>query len=139
MNTSQMWNWSTRLFLSEARENLTASLQPNGPPSRYTPEELESLEKTLKEHESWLDEWVEKQKSVKMNEDPVILTTEMKARAKTLENQLVKLMRRRTPKPPKKSSSSSSSATSTSSTGTASSAESSSTAADSKPSPHDEL
>ena len=32
-----------------------------------------------REHEAWLSEWVEKQNSMKPNEDPAIETTEMKA------------------------------------------------------------
>src|SRR5262245_3755680 len=101
---SQMWNWSTRLFLTEARQNLTEE-EKNGLPSKWTREELLALEKTLKDHERWLAEWVEKQKSVKMNEDPVITTTEMKARAKTLEMHLQRLVRRKVPKPRKTGSS----------------------------------
>lgn len=69
-----------------------------GLPSKWTPDELDSLEKTLKEHEKWLNEWVEKQRSVKSFEDPVIETMEMKARAKTLETQLFKLVKRKIPK-----------------------------------------
>jgi hypoxia up-regulated 1 len=101
LNMSQMWNWSTRLFLTEAKENLTME-EKGGIPSKWTREELDGLEKTLKEHEAWLGEWVEKQKSVPMNEDPVISTAEMKARAKTLETHLQRLARRRTPKSTKK-------------------------------------
>jgi hypoxia up-regulated 1 len=101
-----MWNWSTRLFLTEAHKNLTEEEKADLP-SKWTKEELLALEKTLKDHERWLSEWVEKQKSVKMNEDPVITTTEMKARAKTLELHLQKLVKRRVPKPRKTSSSSS--------------------------------
>ncbi|KAF7297317.1 hypothetical protein MIND_00965000 [Mycena indigotica] len=101
LNNSQMWNWSTRLFLQEARENMTAEAAADLP-SKWTKEELEGLEKTLKEHETWLNEWVEKQKSVKMNEDPVIETTEMKARAKVLETALMKLVKRKVPKSVKK-------------------------------------
>lgn len=97
LNSSQMWNWSTRLFLAEARANLTAE-QAADLPSKWTKEELDGLEKTLKEHETWLNIWVEKQKSVPMNEDPVIETTEMKARAKVLETALQKLVRRKIPK-----------------------------------------
>jgi hypoxia up-regulated 1 len=92
-----MWNWSTRLFLTEARQNLTNE-QSAGVPSKWTKQELDALERTLKEHESWLHTWVEKQKSVKPNEDPVIETTEMKARAKVLETQLMKLWKRKVPK-----------------------------------------
>jgi len=97
LNNSQMWNWSTRLFLTEARTNLTAESEA-GLPSKWTKEDLDGLEKTLKEHETWLNIWVEKQKSVKSNEDPVIDTTEMKARAKVLETHLQKLVRRKIPK-----------------------------------------
>lgn len=97
LNNSQMWNWSTRLFLTEAKANLTAEAEA-GLPSKWTKDDLESLEKTLKDHEKWLNEWVEKQKAVKPNEDPVIETTEMKARAKVLETHLQKLVRRKIPK-----------------------------------------
>ena len=85
------------MFITEARANLTVEDEA-GLPSKWSREELEQLEKKLREHESWLSEWVEKQKAVKQNEDPVILTTEMRARAKTLENNLVKLSRRKVAK-----------------------------------------
>ncbi|KAF7373516.1 Actin-like ATPase domain-containing protein [Mycena sanguinolenta] len=101
LNNSQMWNWSTRLFLTEARENMTIEAAAELP-SKWTKEELDALEKSLKEHETWLNEWVEKQKAVKMNEDPVIETTEMKARAKVLETALMKLVKRKVPKAAKK-------------------------------------
>ena len=96
------------MFLTEAKQNLTKELE-TGAVGKFTKDELDEFEKTLKDHERWLDEWVEKQKKVKMNEDPVILTSEMRARAKVLENHLQKLVKKRPPKPPKKSSSSSSS------------------------------
>ncbi|TDL26892.1 actin-like ATPase domain-containing protein [Rickenella mellea] len=114
LNNSQKWNFATRMFLVEAKANLTAEEEADLP-SKWTRAEIENLEKTLKEHEGWLNEWVEKQKSVKPNEDPVILTTEMKARAKTLETQLYKLVKRKAPKPKKKTSTSQSSSTSTTS------------------------
>jgi len=85
-----------------------------GLPSKWTKQELDALEKALKDHEVWLNEWVEKQKSVKMNEDPVISTTEMKARAKTLETHLQRLVKRKVPKA-KKTKSATPSATLTSS------------------------
>jgi len=89
------------LFLTEAHQNLTAE-QAADLPSKWTKEELDALERTLKDHETWLNTWVEKQKSVKPNQDPVIETTEMKARAKVLEQHLQKLWKRKTPKKPKK-------------------------------------
>ena len=116
LNNSQMWNWSTRLFLQEARQNLTAE-EEAGKPSKWTKEELEGLEKTLREHEGWLNEWVEKQKKVKSHEDPVIETTEMKARAKVLEQHLQRLVRRKVPKVKKTTTSTSASASAKASSG----------------------
>jgi hypoxia up-regulated 1 len=94
---SQMWNWRTRLFLGEARDNLTAE-ERAGTTGRYTKVELDELEKTLKEHETWLNERVEKQKSVPMNHDPVIQTGEMRKRAKVLETQLQRLAQKKPPR-----------------------------------------
>ena len=137
LNNSQRVNWMSRIFITEARTNLTAE-QENDLPSKWTVEEIDSFEASLKDHEAWIYEWVDKQRNVKPNEDPVILTTEMKARAKTLENALTKLMRRKLPKPRKTSTSSS-----TTSTSSTSSSENTSTPSipDEKPSnsPHDEI
>ncbi|KAF5391958.1 hypothetical protein D9757_003269 [Collybiopsis confluens] len=114
LNNSQMWNWSTRLFLTEARQNLSRELEADLP-SKWTEDELDALEKTLKEHETWLNIWVEKQKSVKSYQDPVIETTEMKARARVLETHLQKLAKRKIPKT-RKTTTATTSTTSTSAT-----------------------
>ncbi|KAI6022904.1 Hsp70 protein-domain-containing protein [Pisolithus microcarpus] len=87
LNNSQKWNWSTRLFLAEARANLTAETAA-GLPSKWTVEELDALEKAVKEHEAWLSDGVEKQKHA-------IETREMRSRAKTLE---LHLAERKAPK-----------------------------------------
>jgi hypoxia up-regulated 1 len=97
LNTSQKWNWSTRLFLTEARENVTADAIA-GVPSKWTSEELDALEKALQEHEVWLNNGVERQKKTKMNENPAIETKEMRERAKTLEQHLQRLVKRKAPK-----------------------------------------
>ena len=107
LNNSQKWNFHTRLFLGEAKGNLTEE-EKTGVQGKYTREELDGLEKDLKEHEAWLNEWVEKQKSVKMNEDPVIETREMRERADKLELHLQKLALKKMPKVRKSSSSSAS-------------------------------
>lgn len=107
LNISQMWNWKTRLFLAQARENLTSE-ERAGTTGRYTKAELGELEKALKEHEVWLDEGVEKQKSTPMNHDPAIETGEMRRRAKALESHLQRLVQK---KPPRVRPSSSSSTT----------------------------
>ncbi|KAJ7468455.1 Hsp70 protein-domain-containing protein [Mycena latifolia] len=132
LNNSQMWNWSTRMFLTEAYANMTAE-ETADLPSKWTREELAALEKTLKEHETWLNEWVEKQKAVKMNEDPVIETKEMKARAKVLETALARLVKRKVPKTVKKKTTATSEAEATPSASSAeasSAAETSATATD---------
>ncbi|KAH9954483.1 actin-like ATPase domain-containing protein [Russula dissimulans] len=97
LNNSQKWNWHTRMFLGEARDNLTAE-ERTGNTGRYTKEELEELEKALREHEKWLSEWVEKQKGTPLNQGPVIQTTEMRKRAKELETQLQRLVQKKPPR-----------------------------------------
>ncbi len=110
LNNSQMWNWHSRMFLSEARTNLTEE-ERTGATGRYTKAELDELETTLIEHEKWLGEWAEKQKKVPMNHDPVIETEEMRTRAKVLEVQLQRLVQKKPLRVRTKSSSSSSSST----------------------------
>ena len=117
LNNSQMWNWSSRLFITEAKQNLTAEAE-GGPPARYTQAEIDALEKTLKEHEAWLAEWVAKQREVPINQDPLISTSEMRARAKTLENHLQKLWKKKVPSKKKQNGSHGSSSGTPSGTGT---------------------
>ncbi|KAF8269636.1 actin-like ATPase domain-containing protein [Lactarius quietus] len=109
LNNSQMWNWQTRLFLTDALKNLTEE-ERTGTTGRYTKTELDELEKALKEHEKWLSEWVEKQRSVPINHTPVLETAEMRMRAKLLETQLQRLVQKKPPRKPKSTSSSSSAA-----------------------------
>jgi len=66
LNYSQIWNWSSWLFITEARQNLTAEAE-GGPPSRYTHAEIDVLKKMLREHEGWLAEWAAKQRQVPIN------------------------------------------------------------------------
>ncbi|KAH9031931.1 heat shock protein 70 family [Lactarius pseudohatsudake] len=110
LNTSQMWNWHTRIFLTDARTNLTEEEKAETT-GRYTKVELDELEKMLKDHEKWLNEWVEKQKGVPMNHDPVLETEEMRKRAKVLETQLQRLVQKKPPRVRPKTTSSSSSST----------------------------
>ena len=93
LNNSQTWNWSSWLFITEARQNLTAEAE-GGPSSRYTHAEIDFLEKMLRGHEAWLAEWAAKQPQVPMSQNPIILTSEMKARAKVPENHLQKLWKK---------------------------------------------
>ena len=119
-----------------------ANANAGGPPAKYTPEELDGLQRVLDEHERWLDEWVEKQKKVARNEDPVILTSEMRARARTLENALTKLRNKKVPKARKSSTTSSRTAETKSAEatgGSASSGSASSSSTQSAKDKHDEL
>jgi len=109
LNNSQKWNWHTRMFLGEARDNLTAE-ERTGTTGRYTKAELDELEKALREHEKWLNEWVEKQKGNPLNHDPVIQTAEMRKRAKELETHLQGLVQKKPPRARPKTSSASGSA-----------------------------
>lgn len=97
LNDSQKWNWHTRLFLTEARENLTAE-ERTGTKGRYTKTELDELEKALKEHETWLSERVEKRRSTPVNHDSMVDTAEMRKRAKTLETHLQRLVQKKPPR-----------------------------------------
>ena len=112
LNVSQMMNWSARLFITEAKTNLTLAQETDIPP-RITKEEIDSLEKTLKDHERWMNEEVEKQKKVKMNEDPVLESKTLREKVKPLESQLQKLMKKKAPRIPKKSKTASSTTSST--------------------------
>lgn len=143
LNNSQMWNFHTRMFLTEEKAILS-ELEANGTTGRYTREELDDLERTLKDHERWLDQNVEKQRKVQMWEDPAIETKEMKEKAKVLELALQKLVRKPKPKAKKASSSSSSGSSSSSPSQSASAkAEESTTTTsageESTPGHHDEL
>jgi hypoxia up-regulated 1 len=95
-----MWNWSTRLFLTDAKQNATLD-EAEGLPAKYTTAELEELEETLIAHERWLNQGVEAQKKRQFNEDPAINTKEMKRRAEDLAERLSKLARRKNPTKPK--------------------------------------
>ena len=117
LNNSQKWNWSTRLFLTEAKLSLeNAAAGGEGEASKYTKEELDALEKTLKEHETWLNDVVEQQKRVQMYDDPAVESAELYSRAKVLEKHLQRLVKKKAPK--KKTSTSTSSASTSSSTAT---------------------
>ena len=120
LNISQMWNWSTRMFITEAKAKLEKQ-EEGGDAQPWTKEEVAELEKFLIEHETWLNDVVEKQKRVKMDEDPAVESSEIRTKAKALENRLQKLVRKKVPKKKSaKSSTSKASETATSTTATTS-------------------
>lgn len=138
LNVSQMWNWSTRLFITEAQQNITRD-ETEGLPAKYTKEEIASLEKLLIEHETWLNLGVEKQKATAFNDDPAIETSEMKKRGEELAKRLQTLMQRKTPRPKKTTTSRSSSSTSSASAKETSSPQETTPSSSTPSDKHDEL
>jgi hypoxia up-regulated 1 len=112
--------WAGRVFLESARQNRTEE-DTNGLPHKYTDEELEEVEKKLKENEAWLGPLVEKQKTLKRNDDPVFKTLELKARGIALQRQVMRLLKKKTPVKPKSSPTTGSSTESASSSSSSSS------------------
>jgi hypoxia up-regulated 1 len=88
-------------FLKSARENHTLEAAADLP-HKYTLEELDTVEKRLNETIEWLKAGMETQKKLKKNDDPVLISAEMKARGVTLQNQVMKLLKRKNPKLAKK-------------------------------------
>ena len=86
-------------FLKSARENRTLEAAADLP-HKYTPEELDAVEKRLNETVEWLKAGMETQKKLKKHDDPVLISAEMKARGVTLQNQVMKLLKRKNPKKP---------------------------------------
>jgi hypoxia up-regulated 1 len=88
-------------FLKSARENRTLEAAAELP-HKYTIEELDAVEKRLNETVEWLKAGMDAQKKLKKNDDPVLISAEMKARGVTLQNQVMKLLKRKNPKAVKK-------------------------------------
>lgn len=86
-------------FLESAHQNRTME-ESEELPHKYTLEELEHVKEQLTETEEWLREGIEQQKKLLKNDDPVLISAEMKARGVTLQNYVMKLLKRKTPKPP---------------------------------------
>lgn len=91
---------ATNMFLQSARQNYTLELATDAP-HKYTLEELEEVESRLNASTTWLQENSQKQKKLALYEDPVLLTVEVKARGVTLQNHVMKLLRRKAPRPKK--------------------------------------
>ncbi|PVF96398.1 actin-like ATPase domain-containing protein [Serendipita vermifera] len=88
-------------FLESAYQNRTMEIADQLP-HKYTLEELEDVKSRLKETGDWLQQGVEQQKKLMKNDDPVLISAEMKARGVTLQKHVMTLLKRKTPKPPPK-------------------------------------
>lgn len=128
------------MFITEAKLALEKEEQ-GGEPAKWSKEEIAGLEKTLIEHETWLNEMVEKQKAVPMYDDPAVESSELRTRVKALENNLQKLAKKRVPRR-KATTTSSASATETATSDSSSATASTTSSAPgdkSTPAGHDEL
>ncbi|CCA66452.1 related to glucose regulated stress protein, HSP70-like [Serendipita indica DSM 11827] len=88
-------------FLQSAHQNYTMEDQ-EGISHRFTLEELEDVKNRLKETADWLESGITEQKKLAKNDDPVLISAEMKARGVTLQNHVLKMSKRKFPKPPVK-------------------------------------
>ncbi|KAG8817653.1 lumenal Hsp70 protein, partial [Serendipita sp. 399] len=90
-----------KAFIESALQNRTQEVE-EGLPHKYTTQEIDDVKARLKETLEWLEEGVAEQKKLLKNDDPVLISAEMKARGVTLQNHVLKLSKRKTPTPPKK-------------------------------------
>lgn len=103
-------------FLTSAKTNNTVAEKKKDLP-KYTPEELESFAKLKTEAAAWFHPLVKKQEGLKSHEDPVLRVADLEKKAKEIQAEMGKLLRKKAPRKPKvKASSSSSTSTSSSST-----------------------
>ncbi|OBZ86090.1 Hypoxia up-regulated protein 1 [Choanephora cucurbitarum] len=111
----------------------------------HTEEELGTLTAATDKLAEWIKEKVEAQNKLADTEEPVLLTSEVKEKAKLVEEQLTKLLTKKKPKVPKKTTevpkndTTEESATSTSKAEEATASETSSETPDANKHPHDEF
>ncbi|BGP27455.1 lumenal Hsp70 protein [Rhodotorula toruloides] len=86
-------------FLSTARAD-SAALAKSDPsaPQRFTGDELDSLDKLVRETQAWLDDAVKRQEKVKAYEDPAFKVVEVEKRAKEVERETAKLEKKKMPR-----------------------------------------
>ncbi|GJJ09364.1 hypothetical protein Clacol_003586 [Clathrus columnatus] len=123
-----------QVFLESARQNYTME-EASGVLHKYTWEEIEDVETRLKSTASWLEEKVKAQKALPLNEDPVLLSSDVISRGKAFQNHVMRLLKRKIPKAKPTSTGTDSTANST----TLPVAEETTTIQDSSTHGHDEL
>ena len=89
-----------------ASTTITSAI-PNAPePPLYTAEDLESLTATQDSIQSWLDSKLEEQNKLSPSDDPVLLSSDLAAKSKQLNEVVMKLLQRQMRNPPKPKSTS---------------------------------
>ncbi len=91
----------------ETASSSTTSAAPNAPePPLYTAEDLKSLTTTQESVQTWLDAKLEEQSKLSPSDDPVLLSSDLAAKSKELNEVVMKLLQRQMRTPPKPKSSS---------------------------------
>lgn len=86
----------------ETTSSSTTSAVPNPPePPLYTAEDLDSLTTTQESVQTWLDVKVEEQAKLSPSDDPVLLSSDLAAKSKELNDVVMKLLQRQMRVPPK--------------------------------------
>ncbi|BGP03268.1 Heat shock protein 70-like protein LHS1 [Rhodotorula toruloides] len=89
----------TSSFLSTARAD-AAALTKSDPtaPQRFTADELDSLDKLVKESQVWLDDALKRQEKVKAHEDPAFKVAEVEKKMKEVERETSRLGKKKQPR-----------------------------------------
>ncbi|BGP11187.1 lumenal Hsp70 protein [Rhodotorula toruloides] len=89
----------TSTFLSTARAD-SAALTKSDPsaPQRFTTDELDSLDKLVKESQSWLDDALKRQEKLKAHEDPAFKVAEVENKVKEVERETSRLEKKKQPR-----------------------------------------
>ncbi|KAL7341184.1 mitogen-activated protein kinase HOG1 [Rhodotorula toruloides] len=84
----------TSTFLSTARAD-SAALTKSDPsaPQRFTTDELDSLDKLVKESQAWLDDALKRQEKLKAHEDPAFKVAEVEKKLKERTYRELKLLK----------------------------------------------
>lgn len=86
----------------ETTTSSTTSTAPNTPePPLYTAEDLDSLTTTQESVQTWLDAKLEEQAKLSPSDDPVLLSSDLTAKSKELNDVVMKLLQRQMRVPPK--------------------------------------
>ncbi|KAH7100496.1 HSP70-domain-containing protein [Auriculariales sp. MPI-PUGE-AT-0066] len=97
-------------FVTSARSNRTGEEELGFEP-KYTVAEVDGVERKIAETQKWFDELLAKQDKLARNQDPVLKSAEVDAKGKTLQTQVMRLLKRRWIPKAKKTASAEDSAT----------------------------
>ena len=91
---------SADAFILSARANDTAAEKAKAVP-RFTPVELDTVSKSIKEATEWFTATMKKQSSLKPHQDPILKVADVERKAKDIEVEVAKLRKKKVPRKPK--------------------------------------